>query len=131
MWNFDFLSEEISLISLLYYTIFEVADFKYNNGFQKQMIKFLKAHSKIPFSYGINKEVTRNDEPPFSFCLSYVWHFVISKLISSSYLFSGRLLMPVIYKFIEKVMIERESECLHDPFVMSFIQSGGQLHCSS
>ena len=39
--------------------------------------------------------------------------------------------MPVIYKIIEKVMIERESQWLHDPSVISVIQSGGQLSCSS
>ena len=43
----------------------------------------------------------------------------------------GLTLMPVVYKIIEKVMIERESPWLHDPSVISAIQSGGQLSCSS
>ena len=43
----------------------------------------------------------------------------------------GLTLMPVIYKIIEKVMIERESPWLHDPSVINHIQSAGQLNCSS
>ena len=39
--------------------------------------------------------------------------------------------MPVIYKLIEKVLIERETLWLHDASVISPIQSAGQPQCSS
>jgi len=78
VWNFIFLSKSISLKFELYYTIFEVADFKYNNSFQNRVIKTpQKPLWKILFLYGVNKEIPQNDEPHFSFCFCFVWHLNI------------------------------------------------------
>ena len=80
---------------------------------------------KILFLYGVNKEVTQNDEPPFSFCLSYVWHFIISKLckfqfdilkngfkiaILISYIISGRPLKHISHAYSIKSPRHRVTE---------------------
>ena len=43
----------------------------------------------------------------------------------------GITLMPVIFKLLEKVLIEREKDWLHDNDVIDPIQSAGQYQCSS
>ena len=43
----------------------------------------------------------------------------------------GLTLLPVIYKLLEKILIEREEAFLHDQNVISRLQSAGQLCCSS
>ena len=43
----------------------------------------------------------------------------------------GLTLLPVIYKVLEKILIDRESDWLHDSSVINQIQSAGQRQCSS
>ena len=43
----------------------------------------------------------------------------------------GLTLLPCIYKLLEKVLIEREKDFLHDPAIISHIQSAGQPNVSS
>ena len=43
----------------------------------------------------------------------------------------GITLMPVIFKLLEKIVIEREKHWLHDNDVIDLIQSAGQYQCSS